>query len=475
MMNYGFLSGPMMRAASNARKLPIKREEEEANRLPIPNPAQPEPTARGGILAGVAQQVAQAIGAANAASAGNEPALKPVAGLGILPKTMLPDTTVQPGDVPGAIPSRNLPGAIPGQNLLSRFTNPLDRTIERMDTIEAGMPEASLATPGFNPDIARMPSTMTPSGPLDEEVPIPNLPGRGGGARPYDPQAKAEYEYVMRKMPRDEDGNERKLTRGERFKGSLLPALLGMVQGVNSSGNTIRDRIGGAIGGFGAGMAGGIADPVAARQYEWQQMYKPEMDAAEERQQETLERQRAADRGLLDLEGRKADIDYRRAQADATRAGMKDAALERELRQSQIRLNEARAEAVSTGKPQIRDIVDVDGKVRTYQVFPDGTTMELGGSARAAMNEQNIGSREKIAEGRNQTAVQTTQMRQAGATGRTAMTQAGQDRRAAAKTGGGKSGGKVATGAQIAAYAKAQGISVEEARRRAESEGFAVR
>lgn len=454
-----------MRAATAIKKPLAQREDEPEAMIPQ---QQTSPTTRGGILAGVAQQIAQKVAAA---SGGDGSMLKPVGGTGILPKTMLPDTSVNPGDVPGQIPARNLPGAIPDARLLSRFTNPLDRGIERMDTIQAGMPEASLATSGFNPDVARLPATMTPTGPLDEEVPIPDLPGRGGGARPYDPESKAEYEYVMRKMPRDEAGAERKMTKGERFRSALLPGLLGMVQGVNGSRNTLDDRIGGAIGGFGAGLAGGLADPVAARQYEFQQMYKPELDAAEERRQQTDERQQAKDRGLLDLDARRADIDYRRSQAEATRAGMKDTALERELRQSQIKLNDARAEAVSTGKPQIRDIVDVDGRQKTYAVYPDGTTVELGGSARAAMNSQNVQSREKIAEGRNETAVQTTQMRQAGATGRTAMTQAGQDRRAAAKSGN----GKVANSAQIAAYAKAQGISVDEARRRAESEGYSIR
>ena len=300
-----------------------------------------------------------------------------------------------------------------------------------------------LAMPSFDPLANRMPAVHMPEDPKVEDVPIPALPGRTGGPRPYDPQIKHEYDYVMSKVPRDEAGNERKPTFGERFKSSLLPALLGAVQGINSPAGQ-RNPLGGAIGGAGAGFAGGIMDPISARQYEWSQMYKPELDQQEAHRGQEAEDKRKADEALVNLEARRAGIDLTKAQTDMART---NAEANRAYKESQAELNGAKAKAALTGKPEYTNLV-VNGVPGTYEVFPGKEPRLLGESEKAYLQQQGILSKEKIAgernatskeiaTGRNQTAIQTTEMREGGATHRTVMTQAGQNQRAAGKPGGG--------------------------------------
>lgn len=339
---------------------------------------------------------------------------------------------------------------------------------------DAPMPSAPprLATASFDPLANRMPATRTPEiMPRVEEVAIPALPGRTGGPRPYDPQTKAEFDYVMSKVPRDAAGNERKISFGERFKSSALPALLGMVQGINARPD---NPLGGAIGGAAAGFAGGMIDPTSARQYEWNQMYKPELDAQEAHARQVVEDAQNKEEGLVNLEARRAGIDYTKTQTDTMRANNQ---ANQAYKNSQIALNEARAEALRTGKPQVRDVVDENGQIQTYNVYPDGSMVPLGGSAKAAMQTRDIGSREKIADSRNQTAVQTTQMRQEGATNRTAMTQAGQNQRAANRdaSSGARPGVKPIAGGKRQAFidrAVAAGYSRQEAETEAKRRGL---
>lgn len=299
---------------------------------------------------------------------------------------------------------------------------------------------APLATPAFDPLANRGPAVRMGTEDRVEDVPIPALPGRTGGPRPFDANTKAEFDYVMSKVPRDAAGNERKLTFGERFKKSLLPALLGTVQGINSPAGQ-RDPLAGAIGGAAAGFGGGMIDPISARQYEFNQMYLPELDAQEEQRQQEAGVKQKADEALVNLEARRAGIDHTKAQTESLREGI---GLNQQYKQSQITLNKAREDAIRTGKPQVRDVVGDDGLVRTYNVYPDGSMVELGGSAKAAMNTENNQTRKTIADNRNATqvtiankrgsnAMEIARLKDRGQTGRTAMVQAGQDRRA---TGG---------------------------------------
>lgn len=315
------------------------------------------------------------------------------------------------------------------------------KILSSLPTADAGAPPVPprMATPNFDPLATRMPAVRLPEAPTVEETPIPALPGRTGGPRPYDPETKAEYDYVMSKVPRDEAGNERKLTFGERFRKSLLPALLGTVQGINARPD---NPLGGAIGGAAAGFGGGMIDPIAARQYEWNQMFKPEMDAQRTQREQMNEERQKNEESLVNLEARRAGIDYTKAQTDSMRAN----------KQSQIELNKARAEAIATGKPQVRDVVDETGQIRTYNVYPDGSMIELGGSAKGAMNTENnqarsanverqIAGRKDVAESNARAAMDRTVYKDRGQTTRTAMTQAGKPG-ATSKPGGKQSGGQ---------------------------------
>lgn len=314
---------------------------------------------------------------------------------------------------------------------------------------------------GANPAMIAAPETRPPElpGARVQDVRIPSIPGIPGGSQPYDPIAKERFDYVYRRMPKRQvehtadDGSkyavqeERPYTRGERFKAALLPMVAGAALGArNAPGNPLW----GAIGGAGTGFATGAINPNAGSQIAFNTFTEPRLLADQARREDDYRRGVQREREGLGVEKDRADIDYRRAQADATRAGMKDADLERQYRRSQIDSNNALAEARRTGKPQIRNVVDSDGVSRTYSVYPDERLVYLGDSEKAALATEANQSRERIATGRNQTAVQTTEMRQAGATGRTAMTQAGQDRRAAqrqtgdtgAKSSAGATGGK---------------------------------
>lgn len=317
----------------------------------------------------------------------------------------------------------------------------------------------------INPSTIQAPVMRELPGARVEDVPIPSLPGIPGGPQPYDPIAKERFDYIYSRMPKDEAGMERKHTFGERIKAGLMPMLAGAARGAQASPN---NPLWGAIGGAGTGFGLGAINPNAGSLVSFNTFTEPRLQADQQRRDQDYQRGVQREREGLSVEKDRSDIDYRRAQADATRAGMKDAQLEREYRRSQIALNDARAQAVATGKPVVRDIVDESGQIRTYQVYPDGSAVPLGGSARAAINTQNVESREKVAEGRNQTAVQTTQIREAGATGRTAMTQAGQNARAAAKTGG-DGGGPAPAGKRKTFIDRAVGAGYSRAEAEAEA------
>jgi len=65
--------------------------------------------------------------------------------------------------------------------------------------------------------------------------------------------------------------------------------------------------------------------------------------------------------------------------------------------------------------PSYQNIVDPDGKIRTYQIFPDGRKVPVGESGAAAINERNIKSREKVADRREAGANSRAAQRQGGA------------------------------------------------------------
>lgn len=298
-----------------------------------------------------------------------------------------------------------------------------------------------LSAASFDPLVNRMPVTRMPENPKVEDVPIPALPGRTGGPRPFDANTKAEFDYVMSKIPRDAAGSERKPSFGERFKSSLLPALLGTVQGVNSPAGQ-RNPVAGAIGGAAAGFGGGMIDPISARQYEFNQMYLPELEQQQDQRDRETETRRKADEALVNLEARRAGINHTKAQTEVART---NAEANQAYKQSQAELNDARTKAALTGKPEYKNFV-VNGVSGTYEIYPGKEPRLLGESEKAYLQQQGILSKEKIADKRNETqltitdkkakaAMEQTVYKDRGQTTRTAMTQAGQNQRSAAKPG----------------------------------------
>lgn len=334
-------------------------------------------------------------------------------------------------------PLMNAAGKLPGmptpgtgttapKPMLGGMFGKAGKLLSPLPTADAGAPPVPprLATPNVDPLATRMPAVRLPeTAPTVEETPIPSLPGRTGGPRPFDPQTKAEFDYVMKNVPRDEAGNERKLTFGERFKKSLIPALLGTVQGINSPAGQ-RNPIGGAIGGAAAGFAGGMIDPISARQYEWNQMYKPEMDAQQAAREEMNAERQKNEEGLIDLEARRADIGRTKAQTEATSAGMKDAGLERDYRQSQIDANRALEQQRLRMKPIYHNVV-IEGRPQTIERFPDGTQRVLGDSEKAYLQEQGLLSKETIVDKQIAGRKDVAEMNAAEAMKRTAIKQGG--------------------------------------------------
>jgi hypothetical protein len=321
----------------------------------------------------------------------------------------------------------------------------------------------------------------------EESMPVPSIAGIPGGQTPYDPIAKKRFEYIYGRQPKQQvehtasDGSTftvdepRQWTRGERLKAGFMPMLAGVARGAAA---TPQNPLAGAIGGAASGFGLGVASPNLGSLESFSTFVQPRLEADAKRNDEEfyggLNRQKAQ----IGLEGDRANVDYTRARTDATRAGMKDSATEMAYRRSQAGLNDARAQALTTGKPQIRDVVDENGQIRTYQVFPDQSMVELGGSAKAAIADQGNATKKEIAAGRNQTAIQTTQMRQDGAAGRTAATQAGQDRRLQARQSGASGSSGVSTGGggskkeSFIQKAVAAGYSRQEAETEAKRRGL---
>lgn len=178
-----------------------------------------------------------------------------------------------------------------------------------------------------------------------------------------------------------------------RGKSAVLGAIRGALQGLMSGQGALPGAVTGAI--------GGAVDPRGMREQEFNRKIRPQIEerfayedqAAAQQRQQGIDAERsalnAAQIGNLQSEGA-----YRQGRLEI---GRQNARRQSEVAQSTIDLNNARAEAARTGKSVIRDVVGEDGQVRTYQIGANGEMTELGGSARAAINQSNIKSREKVA------------------------------------------------------------------------------
>lgn len=344
-------------------------------------------------------------------------------------------------------------------------------------------PRLDLVRPPAGPPMmeGRAPAAAMPMEISREGVPVPQLPGRSGDPRPYDRITAEEYDYV-RSRPNSENVHG----FGARLKSGLKPAMWGAIRaGADAPpGSSLGHILGRMGGGAGAGMIGGAVDPTGGRQYEFESTREPEIRREMQREGEERRRQldlegidAARQKRAIDLDSQRADIDLTRARTDATRAGMKDATVEAEYRRAQTAKLLAQEEAIRTGKPQVRNIVDESGRARTIAYYPDGTQVDLGGSEKYQIAEEGNKTRKEIADERNKTTLQRTGIQQSGATGRAAMAEAGRNRRFDQRNNAPAGGGakaKTVSSADVKAYAQSRNISEAEARKRFTSAGHTI-
>ena len=136
------------------------------------------------------------------------------------------------------------------------------------------------------------------------EVMIPQLPGRRGPKREYDPVIAAEYEYVTDTM--DDKG---KIPRSWKTIGQN--ALLGAANAYKANPN---GGLGAMLGGALGGGAGAAISPVGGRENVFNEGYRPGLERDEARAQQRQEIQRKNRMGGLAEREANADIGLKEAQ-----------------------------------------------------------------------------------------------------------------------------------------------------------------
>lgn len=144
-----------------------------------------------------------------------------------------------------------------------------------------------------------------------EGVPIPRLPGRPGGPMPFDPVEKARYDYVMDGA----DWNEGQPKFKRSWKDSLINAGLGAAQQYAQTG-----ELGSALGGALAGGVGTAINPMAGREFRFDTLELPRMEAQREGQMERDALQRQAEAGQLRIDDIRSQIESRRARDEMAKA-----------------------------------------------------------------------------------------------------------------------------------------------------------
>src|SRR5262245_12995661 len=335
----------------------------------------------------------------------------------------LPDLPIKRGDLP-------IPALTPAPSL-AELRSPLPN-------LPAARRVTPIAAPGPAPVAAGI-DALKPEMDMDRRnVPIPRLPGKSGPPIPYNTIDAAKYDAVMAHAKRDPEGNILGRAEGGGFRRDWGMSLKNALLGASASASSARpgeDPLGRAIGGALTAGVGSAIDPQAGYEFAFDVGERPKLEAEigrarAEQDRQRIERMAAMDEVLkrgqvdripLEAEAERAKIEGARA---ATEIARQNASRQDALTQSQIKLNEARAEAVRTGRPVYKDIVQ-DGKVMTVAVFPDGEIVRIGASGAAELKRQD-----------REGAMERTKVQQAGATGRTAMSQAGANARSAASIAG---------------------------------------
>jgi hypothetical protein len=236
------------------------------------------------------------------------------------------------------------------------------------------------ASPGINPN-AGLPEIALPKRPM--------LPGPGNpGAMPapeYAPQDMAPPSRYQRYQSEKEGYMRGTPGRGKSALTGALQAFLG----------------GGGLIGAGMGALQGATDPRGLREQQFNQRRRPQI--LEQFGMEDAERQAQRQVGAdeLNAQYKQAQIGELQSQAHKNRLPPP----RRAPVHSDRGLYDVEGGGIIPGTeplpkpetPSYQNIVDPDGKIRTYQVFPGGRKIPVGVSGAAAISQANIRSREKVA------------------------------------------------------------------------------
>lgn len=324
------------------------------------------------------------------------------------------------------------------------------------------------------------------------QVRVPDFLAGKGQTMDDTPMNRSRYDYQTRYM------DEGKIPR--RWQDIAMSALHGAAQGMQTTGDWQ-----GALGGAAAGGIGAGVSPLHARDYRFRQEQMPRLQQQQQESWQLEDRANKQKREAAELRG----LD---ARTNATIAGTKDAALERQYRQSQIAKMDAQAEAAARGKDVTKMIPNPEtGELEEVRFFADGTSQVLGKSGQAILKregwdrtdqrtDKQIKSREGIADRSVRAGLDKVRMQQGGANYRAGLSQSGQNYRHNDRMSKqyGDSGGsaaqpygppvapqgkppavgsvpvKRATGGDVQEYARQKGISPDAARKMFEAKGYRV-
>lgn len=302
----------------------------------------------------------------------------------------------------------NRPGDAAEAQLIDMRRPGRDGIWERPPEIGADRPSPLALPARVRPRPFERPSPLTENIDPGSPAPIAAQPGSPTFRKqsPYEEVQSARAAYDQAYVPPQ--------GFGERLKRAALPAIGGLLQGA-ATGDSGR-AIGGLIGG--AGM--GLFAPKQVYQAEFDRRIKPqilERQAAEEKEEG---RARALEDRERAWQKDQAEIARERAQT----AGMPSAEEAKAAREADLRLKAEQTKQAGYKGVRSEQIQELDGSISTYNVYADGTRVLIGRSGKAAIEQNKIGSREKVAG-----------MQESGRNARAAASQAGIDRRSATKKG----------------------------------------
>ena len=278
----------------------------------------------------------------------------------------LTDFDTDTGRMAGSPPPKPMPpltGVNPMSGQLDAASIPTIRdSVEITDT-------APRLAPSPVPPMLDRPPAQLPQDPSRKDIPIPALPNRGYDPTPYNDYDAARYDYTMKHAKRDAEGNFAPGGGFERNWKSILQNALAGAANYADTGDWGK-MLGGAIG----GGAGAAVNPQRGYEIAFDRGHGAHMQQAQGMRDARTEQERKMQMGGLELENKKSQIEARRTQAERQQA----------VADSQIKYNEARAEAARRGTPDEALLVNPEsGLIESVNVYPDGRRDVLGVSGDA--------------------------------------------------------------------------------------------